>query len=127
MSSDLDSLRFDSNSSTVDTEDSSNNNSKEDSSLDEKGEEVCEPLISASTLPPSTRKEETLNAHRECHPNLECNIPNIEDFNYNSSDSQDYLESDTIKSDVKTSDKSRTVEAPGPNSIEIFFLALNPL
>ena len=50
-------------------------------------------------------------------------MPNIEDFNPNSSDSQDYLEIKSIASDVKTSEKSHTVASP----IDTCFHVLNPL
>ena len=83
--SELNFLRFDSNSSNGDSKDSFDRHSKEDSSLCKKEEEVCEASITVSTSLSSTSKEDTSDTHGEHHPNSECNIPNIEDFNSNSS------------------------------------------
>ena len=68
-------------------------------------------------------------------------MPSIEDFNYNSSDSQEYLERKAIISDVKNSDSSSSccldpseceirypnAATPDPNSIYACLHVLNPL
>ena len=54
-------------------------------------------------------------------------MPNVKDLNYIFSDFKDYLEIKENESDVKNSDKSHTMTASDPNSIDMCFHALNPL